>query len=135
MSVIAFTRSYLVAASLAALPLAVAAQGKPGEQVYKETCSVCHATGVVNAPKLGDKAKWGALIKEGQAALTAHAWVGMGAMPPRGGKPDLPLDEFGRAVVFMANASGAGWKDPDAAMLDRIRAEEKKRIAELKAKK
>jgi hypothetical protein len=35
----------------------------------------------------------------------------------------------------MARASGGNWKDPDAAMLDRIGVEEKKRIEELKAKK
>ncbi|SCY38944.1 hypothetical protein SAMN05216308_109124 [Nitrosospira sp. Nsp13] len=35
----------------------------------------------------------------------------------------------------MARASGGNWKDPEAAMLDRIRKEEKKRIEELKAKK
>ena len=34
----------------------------------------------------------------------------------------------------MARAGGAGWKDPDAAMMERIRKEETKRVAELKAK-
>jgi cytochrome c5 len=120
----------------AAAPVGLGAQAaKSGEQVYKETCSVCHATGVANAPKFGDKAAWGPLIKEGQHVLTAHGWVGVRGMPPKGGKADLPLDEFARGVAFMARAGGGDWKDPDAAMLDRIRAEEKKRVEELKKKK
>lgn len=60
---------------------------KTGEQVYRETCMICHATGVADAPKVGDDDDWDSLIEEGQARVTAHGWVGMGAMPPRGGDP------------------------------------------------
>ncbi len=121
---------------LAGMPAVLAAQGlKSGEQVYKETCSVCHAAGVANAPKLGDKTAWAPLIKEGQHVLTAHGWVGVRAMPPKGGRADLSLEEFSRATAYMARAAGGDWKDPDAAMLNRIKAEEKKRIEQLKSKK
>lgn len=113
----------------------VLAQTQSGEAIYKGVCFACHATGVQNAPKFGDKAAWSPLIKEGQYVVTAHGWVGQGSMPPRGGKPDLTLEEFARAVAYMARASGANWKDPDERTLDRIRKEEKKRIEELKAKK
>jgi cytochrome c5 len=108
---------------------------RSGEQVYKEICAVCHATGVANAPKFGDRKVWAPLIAEGQAVLTAHAWVGVRAMPPRGGNPNLSLDEFSRAAAFMARAAGGSWKDPDAAMLASIRVEEKKRMAETTKKK
>lgn len=106
-----------------------------GEQVYKEVCAVCHAAGVANAPKFGDKAGWAKLIKEGQVQITVDGWVGVRAMPPKGGKADLAFDEFSRAVVFMARAGGANWKDPDAAMLDRMKAAEKKSLDKAKAKK
>jgi cytochrome c5 len=33
-------------------------------------------------------------------------------MPARGGNPDLSDIEVARAIVFMANKSGASWKDP-----------------------
>jgi hypothetical protein len=66
--------------------------------------------------------------------LTAHAWVGVRRMPARGGKADLALEEFARAAAYMARAAGGNWKDPDAALLKRIRAEEKKRIEQLKSK-
>lgn len=127
----------LALAGLLALgaPLFAGAQGlKTGAQVYAETCSACHAAGVAGAPKFGDRKAWAPLVKEGQPTLTAHAWVGLRAMPPRGGRQDLALEEFARAVVHMARAGGAGWKDPDAAMMDRIRKEETARVAELKAK-
>lgn len=77
---------------------ALAQGNKSGEEVYKEVCFACHATGVQNAPKFGDRAAWSPLFKEGQHVVTAHGWVGQRAMPPRGGKTDLSLEEFGRAV-------------------------------------
>ncbi len=108
---------------------------KSGEQVYKEVCTACHATGVSNAPKFGDKKAWARLIKEGQVTLTIDGWFGVRAMPPKGGNPNLALDEFARAVAFMAGAAGANWKDPDAAMLDRLKAAEQKKLDKAKAKK
>jgi len=96
---------------------------------------VCHAAGVANAPKSADKKMWAPLIAEGQAVLTAHAWVGVRGMPAKGGNPNLSLEEFSRAVAHMARAAGGTWKDPDAKMLAMIKAEEKKRIASLNSKK
>ncbi len=112
---------------------APAAAIKSGEAVYKETCHVCHATGLLKAPKFGDKKDWAELIKEPQATLTADGWVGVRDMPAKGGKPDLALEEFARAVAYMVRAAGAKWQDPDAAMMKRIQAEEKKAL-EKKAK-
>lgn len=107
-----------------------------GEEVYREACAECHGKKFENAPQLGDRKAWAPLIREGQHVLTAHAWVGVRKMPPRGGKSDLSLEEFARAVAYMARESGGKWKDPDDAMLAKIRAEEKKRMQQMqKAKK
>lgn len=137
-------RTALMAALLSVAAAAVQAQGAPdalqaqqedvGAKVYRQTCAACHATGVANAPRIGDSTAWKPLIAEGQHVLTAHAWVGVRAMPPRGGNPALSLEEFSRATAYMARASGAGWPDPDAAMLARIKSEEQKRIKALAAK-
>lgn len=127
-------RSLAFGALCAGYAIAASAQALPsGEQVYAETCAACHAGGVANAPRFGDRKAWAPLIKEGQAVLTSHAWVGIRAMPPRGGRSDLALEAFARAVAHMVRAGGGNWKDPDAAMLERIRAEEARRIAQLKA--
>jgi len=118
------------ATTIALLPLHASAQAlRSGEQVYQAVCVACHQAGVANAPKFGDRAAWGKLIKEGQPMLTGHAWVGVRGMPAKGGQADLSLEEFSRAVAFMARAAGADWKDPDDTMLAKIRAEEKKRLA------
>jgi cytochrome c5 len=85
-----------------------------GEAVYKSVCQVCHAAGVLNAPKPGDKAAWGKLIAQGLDTLTANAIKGIKAMPPRGGNPSLSDLEIQRAIVHMANQSGASWKEPEA---------------------
>jgi cytochrome c5 len=66
----------------------------------------------LNAPKLGDKAAWAPLIKEGFDELTATAIKGIRQMPPRGGNPNLTDAEVARAVAFMANQAGADFKEP-----------------------
>jgi hypothetical protein len=33
-------------------------------------------------------------------------------MPAQGGKPDLKLEDFSEALIYMANASGAKWEKP-----------------------
>jgi len=86
---------------------------KGGKEVYETVCAACHATGVLNAPKFGDKGAWAKLIAEGQQTLTADAMKGVRQMPPRGGNPSLTDSEFARGVAFMANAAGADWKVPE----------------------
>ena len=100
-----------------------------GEQVYRTVCVACHESGVANAPKLGDRAAWTPLIEEGQHVLTGHAWVGVRAMPPRGGSAELTLADFSRAVAYMARSAGANWKDPDSRLLLQIVREADKRLA------
>jgi mono/diheme cytochrome c family protein len=94
-----------------------------GENTYKQVCAVCHQMGVAGAPKVGDKAKWGPLIKEGQVQLTAHGYVGVRGMPAKGGKADLSVADFAASLVFMVNQSGGSWQNPDAKTLERINAE------------
>lgn len=86
---------------------APAAAGKSGEEVYKSVCAMCHAAGLMNAPKFGDKAQWEARIKQGYETLVTHANKGIRMMPAKGGNPSLSDDEVAGAVKYMANASGA----------------------------
>jgi cytochrome c5 len=109
---------------------AVLQGSKSGEKVYREVCIACHEAGVAHAPKLGDKTAWAPLIAEGQHVLTGHAWVGVRAMPARGGSTELNLADFARAVAYMARSSGGDWKDPDPKMLLRIADEADKRLVQ-----
>jgi cytochrome c5 len=87
-------------------------QLQSGEQVFKAICAACHATGAAGAPKLGDNAAWSARIAAGYDTVLSHALHGLNAMPAKGGNPDLDDVEVARAVVYMANQSGAKFKEP-----------------------
>jgi cytochrome c5 len=90
----------------AAAATAPAAAGKPdAKKVYETTCTACHATGLVGAPKFGDKAAWAPRLKQGMDALYATALKGKGAMPPKGGNTTLSDAEVKAAVDYMAAAA------------------------------
>lgn len=76
----------------------VAAADLSGEAVYQQVCAVCHAAGVLNAPKPGDAAAWEPRLAKGVDALYANAINGMGAMPAKGGRVDMSDDAIKAAV-------------------------------------
>lgn len=80
-----------------------------GEEVVQASCAACHASGVLNSPKIGDAAAWEARIALGFEMLTKHAIEGIRTMPARGGNPDLTDNEVAKAVANMANQSGANF--------------------------
>jgi cytochrome c5 len=87
-----------------------------GDAVYAQVCKTCHDPGLAGAPKTGDKGAWAPRFAQGQATVVQHAIAGYqgkaGLMPAKGGNPDLTNVEVERAVVHMANQSGANWKEP-----------------------
>ena len=84
-----------------------------GEQVYQTVCKACHEAGLVGAPKMGDRAAWAPRIKKGVDALFASALKGTSkGMPPKGGDQNLTDVEVESGVVYMANHSGASFKEP-----------------------
>lgn len=84
---------------------------KSGEEVVKGVCAMCHAAGLMSAPKIGDKAQWEPRIAQGYETLVKHAIEGIRTMPAKGGNPDLSDTEIAEAVAVMANQSGASF-DP-----------------------
>ncbi len=82
---------------------------RTGEQVFKKTCYQCHAADSTTAksPKFGVATDWAPRVAQGVETLMQHATEGFNAMPARGGQPDLTDDEIHRAIVYMANNSGA----------------------------
>ena len=85
-----------------------------GQAVYNAVCVACHGSGAAGAPKAGDAGAWSARIAQGYDTLVQHAIQGIRAMPPKGGNADLDDVEVARAVVYMANQSGAKFKEPEA---------------------
>ncbi len=87
---------------------------RSGEEIVKAACGACHIPGIANAPKIGDQAAWGKLASQGLPALMKVAISGKGAMPARGGVSGLSDLELARAIVYMANQSGANLEEPAA---------------------
>jgi len=85
-----------------------------GGAVYAAVCASCHGTGMAGAPKVGAAGDWTARLAQGYDTLVKHAIEGIRAMPAKGGNPDLDNLEVERAVVYMANQSGAKFKEPAA---------------------
>ncbi|HEY0855902.1 MAG TPA: c-type cytochrome, partial [Albitalea sp.] len=70
--------------------------------LYAQNCATCHATGVANAPKLGDKGAWAPRLALGVDGLTTSAIKGKGAMPPKGGSNASDAD-IKAVVAYMVN--------------------------------
>ncbi len=56
----------------------------PGRKDYEASCSVCHATDMMGAPKVGDKEVWEQRIDKIEKTYE-NAINGLNGMPPRGG--------------------------------------------------
>jgi len=79
--------------------------GATGQKIYKQSCQACHANGVANAPKPGDKAAWAPRIATGIDAMLATAKKGKGAMPPKGTCMGCSDDELKAAIEYMVSQS------------------------------
>jgi len=95
-------------------PATIAAEATPvapkpdlahGQQIYRQSCAVCHDKGIAGAPKLGDATAWSARLAQGMDVLYSTALRGKGAMPAKGGNPSLADSDVKAAVDFMAAQS------------------------------
>lgn len=71
-----------------------------GEMIYSQVCAACHDSGAAGAPTLQADA-WGDRLDKGRDELLASAINGLGAMPPRGGRPDLSDEQVAASVDYM----------------------------------
>lgn len=76
-----------------------------GEQVYRNTCSICHRLGLRGAPRLGDTNDWVRRLTQGNEIIYGHAIKGYrgdkGSMPSRGSNARLSDEEVKAAVDYM----------------------------------
>ncbi len=89
----------------AAAPAAAAGGGaRSGEEVVTASCGACHGSGVLGAPKSGDKAAWTARADAagGLDGLLKHAISGINAMPPKGTCATCTDDELMAAIKSMS---------------------------------
>ena len=76
------------------------------DKIIKANCAMCHAGGLMGAPKIGDVALWAPRIAQGKDMLINNAIKGIRMMPAKGGNSRLTDEEVAAAVISMANASG-----------------------------
>jgi len=82
-------------------PAGSQAAAADGQKIYQASCQACHASGVANAPKLGDKEAWAPRIAKGDDALFASVRNGLNAMPPKGTCMSCSDDELRAAVEYL----------------------------------
>ena len=92
--------------ALAAPAASDAATPRSGSEVYNSACMACHATGVAEAPLLGDAAAWTERAAQGFDALVGSVIAGKGAMPPKAGNPALTEDDVRSALSYMLQEAG-----------------------------
>ncbi len=85
----------------AAEQAAAVADMNNGRKVYESTCAACHDSGVMGAPKLGDKAAWASHMHDGIDHMVKEAIEGDGKMPPKGGNMLLSDAEVRAAVEYI----------------------------------
>jgi c(7)-type cytochrome triheme protein len=91
------------------------AQANAAKAVYDASCSACHGTGVIGAPKFGDAAQWGPRAAKGIDALVKSAIAGTPkGMPPKGGRADLSDAQIRGVVEYMVASAGLGKAAPAA---------------------
>ncbi len=80
-----------------------------GKAVYDANCAACHKTGIMGAPKTGDKPAWAPRIAQGEALLVSHSIKGFkgkkGIMAPKGGNAKLTDLQVGNATAYMVQQS------------------------------
>lgn len=99
-----------------------------GKEVFNQVCARCHLQGMLGAPKFGNHVDWSPRIKEGKIDLIAEAYSGIRLMPAKGGRPDLSLEEFSSAVIYMTNQAGANWQMPTPSEYQKINKTIQKKI-------
>ncbi len=77
------------------------ANGLDGAAIYNQVCMACHETGAAGAPIRGDEDGWADRIDKGWDELLANSINGIGAMPARGGNPNLSDEEVAASTAYL----------------------------------
>lgn len=75
--------------------------GAIGQQIVAQLCATCHASGLMQSPRIGSASDWAPRIEQGKDTLYTHAIEGFNMMPARGGNPKLTDEEVKAAVDYM----------------------------------
>lgn len=79
---------------------------RSGKDIVDSVCLSCHGSGVLGAPKIGEKGQWSPRASKGLDGLVKSAINGLNAMPPKGGDPTLSEENISAAISYMLEKSG-----------------------------
>ena len=79
----------------------VAAGNRSGQEIYDSFCFACHATGVSDAPILGDSEAWVVRLEKGVDTLWQTTLSGINLMPEKGSCVNCTDDELREALDYM----------------------------------
>ena len=71
-----------------------------GAKLYESNCKVCHAAGLLDAPKYGDTAAWSARVTKDKETLYMHSAKGFNKMPAQAVN-DITEAQVKAAVDYM----------------------------------
>jgi len=74
-----------------------------GKTLYETRCKICHEGGMLNAPRLSDKAAWAPRLAKGKETLYQHSANGFNKMPAQAAD-DVSVAEVQAAVDYMVAA-------------------------------
>ncbi len=77
-----------------------------GKALYEANCAGCHAAGANGAPQHSDEKAWTQRMNTDRDILTANAFLGKNAMPPKGGNLALTYVEVEAAVNYLLGKMG-----------------------------
>ena len=85
----------------AAGTIAKGGPARSGRTIYDTSCFSCHASGVGDAPLLGDRRAWSSRRAKGVDTLYQSVLDGFNAMPAMGACVDCSEEEIQAAVDYM----------------------------------
>ncbi|MDQ3025101.1 MAG: c-type cytochrome [Pseudomonadota bacterium] len=103
-----FVRALLALLLIMPLVPSAGAQSTPprsGANIVRAMCVNCHGPGLGGAPRIGNAREWRSRARAGIDNLVRSASEGKGAMPARGGMPDLTDAELREAIAYMFEQS------------------------------
>jgi cytochrome c5 len=76
-----------------------------GKAVYEGGCNACHDSGMMNAPKPGDKTAWAPRIAKGEETVIKNTINGINGMPAKGGNDALTDEQLTNAAKYLISIS------------------------------
>ena len=100
---IRFVTAVVLASALASIVTTSrsAESPRPGADIYRDFCAVCHSGGWQGAPIANEASEWTERLSAGPEAMFKNVKQGLNAMPPMGTCTDCTDDELKSAIAEM----------------------------------